>query len=431
MKYLLPLGLAATIASSALSQGSLFPTKRLIGWADPVSTNLVSVLDLQEIPGCKPAKTYCKYRNNNPLKSSPWRYYAGGTAYDARNRSVWVSDGLILAENMVRGCKPRCRPIKALRLDKKAYVSGLAISQRKPRLFQLATYEYYFEVVTYDLQKCPRPISKCQYKFPTFGGLIRPVATGLAYDEVHDMLFISISYRTASSSAWSHMGFAAKASSPCKPICKFRLMPASRKLVTGLAWDNCERALYATDGQITQPHFFSKKDFCRPKYGRPCKKQTSPVWHGLCLVPGSRTLRKGKPCTKAPCNSCPSMYASTYGGDPVFGNNNFGFSLTQAPSNSLGILLVRFGPLTSGIPFLCDRLYATTGPVLYIGSVPMGGAGSCGGNGSVPFPLPSSPSIAHAICGKPISSQWVVFCKSPIGAGLGGLSNAVQFTLSN
>lgn len=125
------------------------------------------------------------------------------------------------------------------------------------------------------------------------------------------------------------------------------------------------------------------------------------------------------------------MFASTYGGDPVFGNTSFGFALSQAPSNGIGILLVRYGPLSPGIPFLCDKLYATTGPLLIATAVPLGGTGSCGGFGNVPFPIPSSPAIAHVLCGAPISSQWVVFCKSAVGFGFGGLSNANQFMVTN
>jgi hypothetical protein len=310
-------------------------------------------------------------------------------------------------------------------------VSGLAISQGKPRLFQLATYEYYFEVVTYDLQQCPTPIAKCVYKFPTSGGLVRPVATGLAYDQIHDLLYIGISHRNLSTGGWEHTCFVSPANSPCKPICKFPLMPASTRMLTGLAWDNCQRVLYATDGQITQPHGFSKKNHCTPKYGLPCKKQTSPTWHGLCLIPGAKNVRAGKPCTTAPCPSCPSMFASTYGGDPVLGNTSFGFNLSQAPSNGIAILMLRYGALTPGFPFLCDRLYAMSGPMLALTAVPMSGTGSCGGYANVSWPIPSSPGMASILCGAPISSQWLVFCSSTSGSGFGGLSNALQFTIVN
>jgi hypothetical protein len=425
------LGLATLFASSAVAQGHMFTTKRLIGWADPTTTSTVSTLDMQDIASCAPAFTICKYPAGSPLQSSPVRYFAGGSAYDARNRSVWNSDGVVLSDSIVRGCYSRCGPIQATLVSGNAAVSGLAISQGKPRLFQLATYEYYFEVVTYDLQQCPTPIAKCVYKFPTSGGLVRPVATGLAYDQIHDLLYIGISHRNLSTGGWEHTCFVSPANSPCKPICKFPLMPASTRMLTGLAWDNCQRVLYATDGQITQPHGFSKKNHCTPKYGLPCKKQTSPTWHGLCLIPGAKNVRAGKPCTTAPCPSCPSMFASTYGGDPVLGNTSFGFNLSQAPSNGIAILMLRYGALTPGFPFLCDRLYAMSGPMLALTAVPMSGTGSCGGYANVSWPIPSSPGMASILCGAPISSQWLVFCSSTSGSGFGGLSNALQFTIVN
>lgn len=425
------LSLAAILASSLMSQGTLFPTKRLVGWSDLPTPSTTSYLELQEIKGCKKAQVFCKYPKFQPLAAQALKPYAGGTAYDARYRSVWISDGLRLAEQVIRGCKSRCPGTKATLANPNAYVSGLAIAQKKPRLFQLATTEYYWEVVTYDLKKCPKAISKCQYKFPTTGSLVRPVAGGLAYDEIHDLLYISISYRVATG-GYEHMAFVSKASSPCKPICKMKIMPSSNKLVTGLAWDNCVHALYATDGQITQPHYFSKKNHCTPKIGPACKKQTTPTWRGLALIPGQVPVHKGKSCTKKPCQSCPSMYASTYGGDPVFGNNNFGFSLNNAPSAGIGVFILSYGPLhPTGFPFACGRLYALNGPIIHVGFQNLGGTGICNGSGAINFPLPTGNGAYNALCGKPLSAQWVVWCQSGSLSGFGGVSNAFSFQVTN
>jgi hypothetical protein len=420
------------LAGTASTQGHQFANKRLIGWADPMVSSSVSTMDMQELVGCPPAFTICKYgAANSKLQPAPTRYYSGGSAYDARHRVVWNSDGAILEDSVIRGCTTRCGPMPATLVSGNAQVSGLAISQGKPRLFQLATYEYYFEIVTYDLQQCPNPIAKCTYNFSTTGPLVRPVATGLAYSQRHDLLYIGISSRNTTTGKWEHTCFVSPASSPCKPICSFKLFPASDELLTGLAWDNCARILYATDGQLTQGHGFSGTNHCTPKYALPCKKQLNSVWHGLCLVPGDKDVRVGKSCTTAPCPSCPSMLASTYGGDPVLGNASFGFSLSQAPSNGIGVLLLRYGPLGPGFPFLCDRLYATTGPLILLSAVPMGGSGSCGGFANVNFPIPSSPGLASVLCGAPLSSQWIVFCRTSVGIALGGVSNALQFKVVN
>ena len=334
-------------------------------------------------------------------------------------------------ETTVRGCKPRCKPIKTILSNSKAFVSGLAIAQKKPRLFQLATTEYYFEVITYDLKNCPKAVSKCAYTFPTTGGLVRPVAGGIAYDEVNDLLYISISHRLTTG-GYANQCFVSKASSPCKPICKIKILPASTKLVTGLAFDNCHRGLFATDGQITQAHYFSKGNHCQPKIGGPCKKQNAPKWQGLCIIPGQKQINYGKSCTSKPCQSCPSMNAGTTGGDPVFGNSTFGFRLNNAPTGSIGIFLLRYGPLSpTGVPMLCGKLYATNGPIVYVGFSALGGSGTCGGNSILPFPLPSGPGAHNALCGKPLSGQWIVYCKSGSLTGFGGVSNAFQFQVTN
>ncbi len=423
---------ALLITSAAMAQFPLFPSRRVVGWSDLPAPNMASYLDIQDIDNnCQKAQTFCKYPANSPLRPQAYNSYSGGTAYDARYRTVWVSDGKILAEYAVRGCKPRCKPMKALLADPSAYVSGLAIAQKKPRLFQLATKHYYFEVITYDLRKCPKAISKCIYKFPTTGGIVRPLAGGIAYDEVNDNLYISISYRNSVGS-FDHMVFVSKASSPCKPFCKAKIMSCSKKLVTGLAYDNCRRELYATDGQVTQVHFASSKNPCLIKIGKCCKKQITPQYRGLALIPGFKPGVKGKSCTQKPCPTCNSMFASWAGGDPVMGNQNFRLTLNNAPSGGIGIVILKAGSCNNpGFPFLCGRLYAISGPTIFIGASFLGGSGGCSGNGSIPTPLPASPSIAKAICGKPLCAQWIVFCKNAIGSGFGGISNAVEFKITN
>ncbi len=423
---------ALLLTSAAMAQFPLFPSKRVVGWSDLPAPNNASYLDIQDVDNnCQKAITVCKYPGNLPLRPQAYNAYSGGTAYDARYRTVWVSDGKLLAEYAVRGCKPRCKPFKAIQLNKNAYVSGLAIAQKKPRLFQLSTTYYYFEVVTYDLRKCPKPIARCAYKFPTTGGIIRPLAAGIAYDEPNDRLFISISYINAVG-GYNHMVWVTPASSPCKPICKARIMTCSQKLVTGLAYDNCKRELYATDGQVTQMHFVSSQNPCKIKIGKCCKKQIPSKYRGLAVIPGFKPGVKGKSCSQKPCPTCNNMFASWAGGDPVLGNQNFKLTLNNAPSGGIGIVILRGGPChTVGLPFLCGRFYALNGPTIFVSATFMGGSGGCTGNAAIPVPLPSSPSIASAICGKPLCAQWLVYCKNASGSGFGGISNAVEFKITN
>jgi hypothetical protein len=424
--------IALLLTSAAMAQFPLFQSRRVVGWSDLPAPNMASYLDIQDVDNnCQKAQTFCKYPANLPLKPQAYNSYSGGTAYDARYRTVWVSDGKILAEYAVRGCKPRCKPMKAVLLDPSAYVSGLAISQKKPRLFQLATKHYYFEVVTYDLRKCPKAVARCAFKFPTNGGLVRPLAGGIAYDEVNDRLYISISYRNPQG-GYDHLVYVTNASSPCKPICKARIMNCSKNLVTGLAYDNCKRELYATDGQATQVHFVSANNPCLLKIGFCCKKQIPSKYRGLSLIPGFKPGSKGKSCSQKPCPTCNTMLASWGGGDPVMGNQNFKLTLNNGPSGGIGIVVLRGAACSNlGIPFLCGKFYAINGPIILVAATFLGGSGGCTGNGSVPVPLPASPAIAQALCGKSLCAQWLVYCKNPIGSGFGGISNAVEFKITN
>ena len=61
----------------------------------------------------------------------------------------------------------------------------------------------------------------------------------------------------------------------------------------------------------------------------------------------------------------------------------------------------------------------------------MGGVGTCGGNGVIDFPLPTGNSAYSALCGKPLSGQWLTWCKNGGSSGFGGVSNAFQFTVNN
>lgn len=423
---------AAALGGAPAAQGPINATDLVIGWSDLPAPAATGYLDIQDVDSkCQPAKTICQ--TVAPMVRAV-QSFAGGTAYDPRHQTVWVSDGDLLGEYLVpgstRACRPRCPIQKAVKLNTQASVSGLAHSDWRPRLFQLATTFYYLEVVTYDnsqkTSKCPTPLARCSLDLRLFYANRRPVAGGLAYDETNDLLFISVSAIRSTGGFDNYLWVTDATNGPCKPICQQQFFTCSANVVTGLAYDACRRILYATDGQITQPYAVGDPRKCQIKPANCCKKQHNPIYRGLAVVPGWRKALVGRPCTGRPCPTCTSMSFVCTGGDPSLGNMGFGFQLTGAPSGGFGVFVLGAGSCTTGLPFGCGALYPALAPPPFVfPAVPLGGGGSC--NGQAPFPLPIPPFVG--LCKQAFCAQVAVFCVQSVGVGI-GLTNAITFTIA-
>ncbi|MEZ5966348.1 MAG: hypothetical protein R3F56_21110 [Planctomycetota bacterium] len=389
---------------------------QLVGWSDlplPASTGY---LDTQDVDACQPARTRC-------LTAQPVRAvaaYAGGTAYDSRYQTAWVSDGVVLAEYSVdtaSTCAPRCAPFRATLSDPQAVVSGLAVADQRPRLFQLATRPGYMEVTTYDnTGRCPGQPVTCRHTLPGTA-----VAAGLAYDEVEDVLFISVS--TPSGAAWSNLLWITSASSPCVPLCETRLFTCQPTLVTGLAFDACSRRLWATDGRTTQEATVTDVRTCQLRFGQCCDKQSAPTYRGLAFVPCWRSRRLGRSCSVAPCPSCPTMHTESTG-DPSIGTT-FLVRLEDAPVGSTAFLFLQPGTCGAGLALprpYCGVLYPSLFTAVVLPPAPILGAPPCSGSAVSALSLPVAPNL----CGQPMCAQWFVVCP---GFGT-ALSDAFEFTLA-
>ena len=97
------------------------------------------------------------------------------------------------------------------------------------------------------------------------------MAAGLAYDEVNDALFVSVSSQP-SANVWITWLWVTAAANPCVPICEARIFGCGETMVTGLAYDACSRRLYATDGQVTQEIGIADLRQCKVELGPCCKK---------------------------------------------------------------------------------------------------------------------------------------------------------------
>lgn len=388
---------------------------QIVGWSDlplPASTGY---LDVQNVDPCRPAVTNCT--TLTPVRAAA--PFAGGTAYDPRYGTVWVSDGVTLAEyytGVARACRARCTPFRAVVSDPNALVSGLTCSDARPRLFQLATRPGVMELTVYDNVRCPAQPVQCRLSLPGDA-----VAAGLAYDEVDDLLFVSVSIPGAN--GYSNLLWVMPASAPCQVICETRLFTCSIELVTGLGFDACSRKLYVTDGHTTQTIDVIDARHCQLHYGPCCRKQIAPVYRGLAVVPCWEKITHGRPCTSAPCPSCPNMHSDTIG-DPAIGTA-FQVTLADAPAAAQAWLMLSFGPCGAGVPLprpFCGVLYPDLGNLFFLPPVPVLGAPPCGGDASQLLPLPVNP----ALCGHSLCTQWLVACQ---GFGF-GLSPALEFTIA-
>ena len=350
---------------------------------------------------------------------------AVGSAYDPRYQTVWVSDGTVLAEYQVdspSSCTPRCNFFKGSKANVNAWISGLAISDNKPRLFQMSTLPGYMEIATYDMSttKCPTNPVFCKTPIST-----QAVATGLAYDEIHDLLYIVVDDPIATG-GWFHTLYVAKASSPCNFICKAQIFSCSSNLSTGLAYECCRQRLFITDGQVTQTYYVGNAAQCQIKVGPCCKKQLSPVWRGLAVIPGWHNKVVGVSCTSPVCATCSSMQMYTVG-DPSLGST-FRIGLQNAPSGGFASLYLKLGTAGTGLAFpppFCGTWYAF--PQIFAFPMgPLGGSGTCNGNRNEALPIPPHMSL----CGRTFTAQWFLFCTNGSSFGL-GFSNGLEFSIAS
>ncbi len=432
----LPRFLAAAFAATLLpalasSQGPIVSQNMLVGWAASGTSTTPGTIDVQPLfPKCLPDKIRCtSVHLNNMIR------WAGGTAYNPADQTVWTSDGNVIEGRLMRSCGLVCKmkATKVLNPLKRPVVSGLAIANWKNRMFQLETYPGMMAIVTYARSgKCWKPIAKCAL---TLGG--NWVAGGLAYDEPRDLLYYTISQATATG-GWQNVLMVARANTPCKPFCKIPLKQCFNGMITGLAYDCCTnvlpgttaRGLYATYGNVTQRLFVFDPFKCQIKIDPNCCKKGNRPWRGLAIIPGWKSGRFGKSCSGKPCPNCPLMTAGLAGGDPSLGNSNFRYVLGNAPGGKLAFLFMNGGNCTNGVQLgnFCGLFYPALVPSpFYFGPTVISGMG-CLGSAVQPLPIPPIPSL----CGRTFCGQFLVLCfkTNPFTIGF-SMSNAVSFTVTS
>ena len=346
---------------------------------------------------------------------------AGGTAHDSRSGSVWVSNGALLARFEL-DCKASCPAVPAPSLiGPNAFVTGLACNERQGILFMTQ----HPPAITTLKATCPVPQgTTCRPTYVPTGHVIGGAATS----DLLDLLFVSTSDFSAAAGP-SNMVYVSRQGDPCNAFCRFEVKTCGTAAaigpITGLAFDDCKRVLYATDGMRTAAMHFDLAS-CAVRPLQCCPNPAGERLIGLCLVP-SKATSLGKSCNARPCPACPAM-AHVTNGDPALGNVAFALQLQDAPANAQAIMLLNVGPCTApGVlsPPLCAPLLVPPAGWAVVGPLGTGGVGGCTGSASIGLPIPLNASL----CGWTLSSQYLVVCSSPVGVGF-GTSNCLSWTIS-
>jgi hypothetical protein len=410
MRHTMVLTLLA-LGTTAFAQ--TVPTNHVIGWVDQGGSN-PGEIHIQDIDGsCQTAKPLYK------ALSTANNFWAGGTAYDPRHESVWISDGTTIAEVQLSDGKTLCS-FKAQLMNSSAVVSGLAIADKGRLLIQLETMQSYGAIRSYSLTGCPpTPLRDgCTITVPTgyYTG-------GLAYDEVEDLVYYTV----------TQPGFQVPQNTlhvvdnknRCTSICSLMLPGCIHFFgtdVTGLAYDSCTKTLYATTGLGTMPFQVGDPRKCEFKAGTCCVKQLTGSYAGLAVVPGWTQVKKGTSCITKGCPFCSSLDNRLYGGAPSLGNRDFGVEVVNGPTGALAILGVGVSTCGKGTPFLCGHLWL---PQNFIPVFPGTLTGNqCAAGLRVPLPVP----VDARLCGQSICLQWLVAC-STSGVDV-GLTPAIEFSIT-
>ena len=139
----------------------------------------------------------------------------------------------------------------------------------------------------------------------------------------------------------------------------------------------------------------------------------------------------GTTCTIAPCETCPTMAATTNGGQPILGNTTFALELNNAPANmEFAILGLTSSPCETpgddfNIPF-CDTIKLSQ-PMDFVAVMPFtAGVTTCSTSVIVPAAVPSDPIFL----GWALGAQWLISCDSGSVAGR-SVSNCLNFTITD
>lgn len=384
------------------------------------STNSWLIKQDQTAAGC-PAARCVTGLPATPVTGQP----AGGTACDANRHGVWITNGTELRFVDSNSCVDLCNPIQLAGLVG-SIATGLAFHEPTDTLWIVDARSRFYRF---------QPLltaTGCILQ----GGLVCDASNvhpaghqiaGLAVDDVTGNLYYTASNFTAAVPA--NFLVVAPQANPCAPVCRipFQQCGANPLLaIRGAGYDPCRRVVWLTDGLQTAAYRVDLAQ-CVMQNIACCTLNlpTTDIYVGLCVRP-SESTSVGASCTNPPCANCPNMRHTTswaaIGGV-------LAFDLHDAPAPSQVVLALGFGPCQTpgvGLPFLCApiRIFLGPPPPIFAGAFAVPGVG-CGGQRTVRVRVP----LDVALCGAPLSSQYIVGCVSGGNVGF-GITNCVDTQIS-
>jgi hypothetical protein len=192
------LGLATLFASSAVAQGHMFTTKRLIGWADPMDDEHVSrPSTCRTSPAARQPSRSASTRRGSPLQSSPVRATTPAAAPTTRRNRERLEQRWRESSptRSIRGCYdalwPDARPPSSAATRPSAVSRSRRASPASSSSRPTSTTS---RVVTYDLQQCPDAHRQVRLQLPhqrAAWSVLSPPASPTS--QIHDLLYIGIS----------------------------------------------------------------------------------------------------------------------------------------------------------------------------------------------------------------------------------------------
>jgi hypothetical protein len=404
-----PVALAALAAVALPTLAAAQSAPRVIG----LTRNTPFVVS-QDVGTCNPS--ICPVALPPP---STIAGFVGGTAVDPRDRSVFVSNGLLMAKIDPRStaCAPTCPVLPVPNTAAGNEVTGLAYNESTNVLFVtdasnvIRWYSVGGGCQLSLINRCIAPVSAVE------------LLTGCATDDLNGLIFYSA---VVPGTAGGRV-YVAPQSNPCNVICAHFIGNCGTITMgplVGLGFDSCARVLWATDGRVVVGHNFDSILCALLGQVQCCINTVGDPYVGLCVLP-STEASSGSPCTALPCPACPSM-RHELGGDPTLGNPAFSLDLVNAPGSTPAWLILNVGPCAGpGVlaPPLCAPILVPFAPPWLVnGPFGTGGApATCTGNVSLNIAIPLSPLF----CGLTLSTQYIGYC----GAGGFYVSNCLSWTI--
>ena len=393
---------------------------RIIGLAADMPGPAVTPATVQNQILCRPPARVCQGIGTPAV-------WAGGLAYNGSHRSVWQTQGTRMAEHRIDTCDLLCSVPAHLTLGAGSLATGLALSEATATLYQLESRPGEAALHQWSLTNCPPTVfASCRFALPS----LRHVASAVAVDRRAGYIFYATSVFGMPSTGPANRILVAQLVDPCTILCSIPVGACTAAVVlgplTGLAFDDCDSLLYATDGTNTVTLQRTALPPCSFVTVRCCSRGPlgGQQWAGI-DIEAVHAIEVGHSCLGGNCPNCGNLALVAHG-DPNVGNPDFAISIENGPAGGRGFLAYNVGRCVSQtLPLFCGPFYPdiTFLPPVIIGIGPLVGVG-CNGSVRSHIAVP----LDYSLCGGALCFQGLVLCPVALQPSV-ALTNALQIVV--